>query len=113
MDDKFNEREKIIYEPSYNEHIINSEIYLTETTLKVSLELDELYDDFIISNPPFLENNLKKQYSSQLYNRENLEKTSIFNFEFEISKYDENIDTFYLTIPINEEVIIRIELNKK
>jgi hypothetical protein len=113
LDDKFNEREKIIYEPSYNEHIINSEIYLTETTLKVSLELDELYDDFIISNPPFLENNLKKQYSSQLYNRENLEKTSIFNFEFEISKYDENIDTFYLTIPINEEVIIRIELNKK
>jgi len=30
--DKFNEREKIIYEPSYNEHIIQSEIYLTETT---------------------------------------------------------------------------------
>lgn len=114
LDDKFNEREKIIYEPSYNEHIIQSEIYLTETTLKVSLELDALYDDnFIISNPPFLENNLKKQYSSQFYNRENLEKMSIFNFEFEISKYDENIDTFYLTIPISEELIIRLELNKK
>ena len=112
--DKFNEREKIIYEPSYNEHIIQSEIYLTETTLKVSLELDVLYDDdFLLYNPVSLKDKFDKIYKTGGASSIKLEKTSRFNFEFNVSKYDENIDILYLAIPINDDTTIVLQLNKK
>ena len=112
--DKFNEREKIIYEPSYNEHIIQSEIYLTETTLKVSLELDVLYDDdFLLYNPVSLKDKFDKIYKTGGDSSIKLEKTSRFNFEFNVSKYDENIDILYLAIPINDDTTIVLQLNKK
>lgn len=112
--DKFNEREKIIYEPSYNEHIIQSEIYLTETTLKVSLEIDVLYEeDFVFYKYVTLENKFNKEFNNSIGNCEKLEKSSKFNIEFDVSKYDENIDTLYLTIPIDENVVIKLQLNKK
>ncbi len=112
--DKFNEREKIIYELSYNEHIIQSEIYLTETTLKVSLELDVLYDDdFIFNNDITLKNEYNKKFISNYGNRAQNKYTSKFNFEFNVSKYDENIDTLYLTIPMKKDLIIKLQLNKK
>lgn len=113
LDDKFNEREKIIYEPSYNEHIIQSEIYLTETTLKVSLELDVLYEEeFLLYNPISLKDKFDKTFETGRDSSIKLEKTSKFNFEFNVSKYDENIDTLYLTIPINDDMIIELQLNK-
>lgn len=112
--DKFNEREKIIYEPSYNEHIIQSEIYLTETTLRVSLELDELYENnFTFYHDVILENELKKEYYLQSFRRKNLEEKSIFSFDFNVSKYDENIDVLYITIPLREDMTIKLQLNKK
>lgn len=114
LDDKFNEREKIIYEPSYNEHIINSEIYLTETTLKISLELDVLYDeDFTFYNSPVLENEFNREFISNYKSGIHDEHTSKFTFEFNVSKYDKNIDLLYLIIPMKEDTTIRLELNKK
>lgn len=114
LDDKFNEREKIIYEPSYNEHIINSEIYLTETTLKISLEIDVLYDDnFIFNNDIILENEFNRNFISNYGNRTQDEYTSKFTFEFNVSKYDPNIDILYLIIPMKEDITMKLQLNRK
>lgn len=112
--DKFNEREKIIYEPSYNEHIIQSEIYLTETTLKVSLELDVLYDDdFTFYNSAILNDEFNREFTSTYKTGTQNEHTSKLIFEFNVSKYDENIDTLYLTIPMKEDITIKLQLNEK
>ena len=104
LDDKFIQRDNIIYQPVLNEHIIQSEITLSETTLKIFLELDlKCNDEVIFNNEPILKNELGEIYECIDYNCGNLENTSIYDLEFNVNKYSENIDTLYLNLKIDTD----------
>ncbi len=112
LDDKFIQRDNIIYQPVSNEHIIQSKITLSETTLKIFLELDvKCNDEIIFANKPILRNAVGETYNCIAWFSENLENSSTYNIEFDISKIYKNMDKLCLSIQIDENEIMDIELN--
>jgi len=80
--------------------------------LKVSLELDVLYD-VSFYNGVILEDELNRKFIPNCGTGVQEEHNSKFTFEFNLSKYDKNIDTLYLTIPMKEDITIKLQLNRK
>ena len=112
IDDKFNERNNINYEIENNEHILESKISLSETILKIKLKVDENFDsDITFYNKPTLENESKDTYTCNSWYNKNLENYSIHEFEFDISKFNENIDSLYLKFKVNKKTELNIKLN--
>ncbi len=114
IDGKFNERDNAYYEIEPNKHILENEISLTETSLKIKIKVDENFDDkIVLYNKPILENELKDTYICSSWYNKNIENCSMHEFEFDISKYNENIDILYLKFKINENTELNVQLNKK
>lgn len=115
IDEKFNKRDVIEYEAN-NEHVIDSKITLSETTLNVYIELDEKYefeDKDINKIKPRIEMENGKQYFLNNMTFNNLENGSKYNINFYFSKYYENIEKLYFIINLSNEKEIKVELNKK
>lgn len=119
LDHKFNQREKNVYKIINTEHILKSEITLSETTLKVYLQVDEKHGDskFLFENPA----NLKDADNQFVLlptgtwndtNNPNFENKSECYLEFELSKYSKNIERLYLKVPVNENLILNLELEE-
>lgn len=114
LEDKFTQRESIVYEVDKNEHIKSSEITLSETTLKIFLELYEKCDNIVFSqNKPQLQNEFAQLYNCKSWNNRNLENSSEYFLEFDVSKYDKNIEVLYLKLKIDENQTIDLQLNQK
>ncbi len=95
-----------------NEHILESEIFLSETILKIKLKVDENFDSNItFYNKPTLENELKDTYTCNSWYNKNIENYSIHELEFDISKFNENIDCLYLKFKINKKTELNVKLN--
>lgn len=120
LDNKFNLREKKSYKIVNLEHILKSEITLSETTLKVYLQIDEEHGDhkFLFENPTSLKdaNNQFNLLPTETWNNvddPNLRNKSECQLEFDLSKYSENINQLYLKVPVNENLILNLELEQE
>lgn len=114
LEDKFTQRENIIYEIEKNEQIKSCEITLSETTLKIFLEIYEKCDNIVIlQNKPQLQNEFGQSYNCKTWNNRNLENGSEYFLEFDVSQYDKNIEILYLKLKIAENQTIDIQLNQK
>lgn len=114
LDKKFNQNKVIDYELKYNEHIIKNDMYLTETTLKIFMEIDTKYDDKVkLTHTPVLKDSFENIYTCREYITKNMENTALYNLEFDVSKYDKNIDNLILILPINETTTLELELTKR
>lgn len=114
LDDKFAQRENVVYEVDKNEQVKSCEITLSETTLKIFLELYEKCDNVVISqNKPQLQNEFAQSYNCKSWNNRNLENSSEYFLEFDVSKYDKNIEILYLKLKIDENQTIDLQLNQK
>lgn len=112
LDNKFIQRDDILYQPVLNEHIIQNKITLSETTLKVFLELDlKCNDEITFDNKPILKNELGETYDCIKWNYGNLKDSSIYELEYDMSKFYTNIEVLYLSLKIDENEIINIKLN--
>lgn len=113
IDPKLNKREIIKYEPENNEHVINSNITMSETSLKAYFEIDELYNDKVFGENKFMLEDINgKKYICPILGRRNLENSSIYYFEFDIGKYNENIDVLFFNLKLDEDKTIEVKLNK-
>lgn len=115
VDDIFNKREVIEYIPN-NEHVIDSKITLSETTLKVYIELDEKYefeDIYSLKIKPYIEDTLGNQYFFSDFTCNNTAMGSKYDININFSKYYNKINRLYLIMNLSEKNCIRIELNKK
>ncbi len=120
LDSKFNLREKKGYKIINPEHILKSEITLSETTLKVYLQIDEEHGDhkFLFENPVNLKDtdNQFNLFPSETWNNvddPNLKNKSECQLEFDLSKYSENINQLYLKVPVNENLILNLKLEQE
>lgn len=120
LDNKFNQREKNIYQIVNPEHILRSEITLSETTLKVYLQIDEKHGNnkFLFENPATLKNESSQLtlYPNETWNNANdpnFENKSECHLEFNLSKYNANIEQLYLEIPVNENLILNLKLKQE
>lgn len=113
LDNKFNQRENIIYESEYSEYITNNNIYLSETVLKIELEINKILDDnLVFSNKPILTDVLGNTYNCIAIDTMKKDNETIYNLEFDISKYNENINCLYLKLKIDKNEEITLKLNK-
>ena len=116
LDEKFNNRNNIIYTVVNNEHVLDSNITMSETSLNIYIKLDEKYlyqkNDILEINPIIIDKSGKK-YNYSNYEPINLDNASEYNIKFNISKYSENIDTLYLNLNLSSTKTISLELNKK
>lgn len=120
LDSKFNLREKKKYKIINSEHILKSEITLSETTLKVYLQIDEEHGEhkFLFENPANLKDadNQFNLFPSETWNNvddPNLKNKSECQLEFDLSKYNDNIKRLYLEIPVNENLILNLKLEQE
>lgn len=120
LDHKFSQRQKDVYKIINTEHILKSEITLSETTLKVYLLIDKKHGNskFLFENPA----NLKDVYNefallpTGTWNDTedpNFENKSECYLEFDLSKYNKNIERLYLKVPVNENLILNLELKQE
>ncbi len=119
LDHKFNQREKKVYKIINTEHILKSEITLSETTLKVYLQMDAKHggSKFLFENPANLKDadNRFVLLPTGTWNDiedPNFENKSECYLEFELSKYSKNIERLYLKVPVNEKLILNLELEE-
>lgn len=114
IDPKFNKREVVEYKAENEEHIIDSNFKMTETSLKVNLEVDEPYTDKAFGENRFMiEDSKGKKYICSRLGRKNSENSSMFYFEFDIGKYNENIDELLFKVKVNDNTTIETKLNKQ
>lgn len=114
LDNKFCERNNIIYKATNDERILNCTASLSETSLKMFLELKENFNkDYIFRNPPQLVDQSGKTCISEAWGNKNIDDTSIYHLEFHISKYYENIDELNVTFYLDENKPITITLVKQ
>ena len=85
---------------------------MSETTLKIFFELDvKCNDEVTFANKPILKNESDETYDCITWFYENLENSSIYNLEFDMSKFYINTDILYLSLKIDDNKIINIKLN--
>lgn len=104
IETQFQERNNITYEVLSNEYINNSTVELTETSLKIELYFNTKLGEHILEseNNITLEDIVKKLYTYKTLNLDtyyiNSKPMSKLNIEYDISKYNNNLDNLTLRI---------------
>ena len=88
--------------------ITNNDIPAISALLKEQIILSS---DITFYNKPILENGLKDTYTCTSWYNKNFEDYSIHEFEFDISKFNENIDSLYLKFKVNKTTELNVKLN--
>lgn len=120
LSSKILERNNNYYTASYNKFINNISTLLTETSLKINIELNTSIDNNILLSPNNirLKNNLTQEYSCIEIKSGNIQNPdsntiSLINLEFDMSKYSENITDLNLYIKLDNNKIIDISLKEQ
>ena len=114
INDLLNNRNNVYYRMTNNDYIKNSVIKLTETSLKIDLNFNLNIDKKRIKeiNGVILKDYYNNQYYYKSLILENNREYSNLKLEYDISKYDKNIEKLQLYIQINENEIIKLELKR-
>lgn len=114
IEDKIMKRTTQNYTTSYNQYIKNISTTLSETSLNIDIELNEIADENILLEPNniILKNNIQEEYPCIYKNISIKNNTTSITLKFDISKYHDNINILNLLIKFNVDKIIDIYLSK-
>lgn len=118
LDDKMINRQSEIYQVSENESIENISVKLMELTLVVDITLNENVDSSFVSGKSGIilkdKNNKEYRYRTVSSGNEvsnNKEQGKIY-VEYDISKFQENLEELELYIKVNKDKEINLKLKK-
>lgn len=113
IDSQFNKRENIEYKIDNTEHILDYKIIMSETALRIYIEIDDVCDGGIFEKDRIiLEDSKGERCKCHTYSVERLENSSICHLDFDIGKNSENIEEMFLNIKANDNTNIQTKLSR-
>lgn len=114
IDSQFNKREVIEYKLDNTENVLDYKITMSETSLRIYIKMDDVCDNGIFGRDRIvLEDSNGKKCRCHNYSVQKLENASICYLDFDLGKYNENIEEMFLKIIVNGNTRVQTKLTSK